>query len=192
MFSIASPTFLTEALADIRKRTEYLKVTTKRMKITTEFIEILMEQALLEAQKGETSGEVPVGAVIAVNGEIIARAHNEVEMRRDASAHAEILAMREASRVLENWRLKEAVLCVTLEPCTMCIGALRLARVPTVVFGAEDPRLGALGSLYDLSIDDRVGPLPHVIRGIQARKCKGLLSKFFEKRRTTDTQRVLH
>lgn len=110
-----------------------------------------MQEALAEARLAEEQGEVPIGAVIVCGGKIIARAHNEVEQAHDATLHAELLALRRASEVLGSWRLSEASLYVTLEPCTMCVGALVLARIQSVYFGAWDPRQGATGSLYDLS-----------------------------------------
>ncbi len=140
-----------------------------------------MHAALEQAQAGAAQGEVPVGAIVVVGGEIVSRAHNEVESGKDASAHAEILAMRRAALSAGDWRLNDALLCVTLEPCTMCIGAAKLARIPTIVFGAEDPRLGAVGSLYDLSQDARNGPVPRVIRGIEEERCRNLLQEFFKR-----------
>jgi tRNA(adenine34) deaminase len=162
------------------------------MKLSAEHIELLMQEALIEAEKASGLGEVPVGAVIALGGKIIARAHNLVETKKDATAHAEVLAMQEASRALGNWRLKDAVLCVTLEPCTMCIGAAKLSRIPTIIFGANDPRMGAVGSLYDIAIDNRVGPAPRIIRGVREDECRRMLSSFFEQRRaSTDSSRML-
>ena len=152
-----------------------------------------MQEALIEAEKASSLGEVPVGAVIALGGKIIARAHNLVETKKDATAHAEVLAMQEAGRALGNWRLKDAVLCVTLEPCTMCIGAAKLSRIPTIIFGANDPRMGAVGSLYDIAIDNRVGPAPRIIRGVRGAECRKILSSFFEERRvSSNNSRMLH
>lgn len=113
--------------------------------------EHFMREALQEAQSAASQGEVPVGAVVVVNGTIISRAHNEVERRQDATLHAELLALRRASEATGSWRLTGASLYVTLEPCTMCTGALILARIDALYFGAWDPRQGATGSLYDLS-----------------------------------------
>ena len=141
------------------------------------FMRIALEQAQLAA----SIGEVPVGAVVARENKIISSAHNRMEADKDASAHAEILAIRAASKELANWRLEDCVLCVTLEPCTMCLGAIKQARIPTVVFGASDPRLGACGSLYDLSIDPRNGPVPRIISGFEQEKCSALLKDFFSK-----------
>lgn len=153
------------------------------MKIEKELLDNLMAQALEQAVLASAMGEVPIGAVVYRGGEIIARAHNQMERLKDASAHAEILAMREASHKLGNWRLSDSILCVTLEPCTMCIGALRLARVPVIVFGADDARAGAVGSLYDISLDARLGEVPRVIKGISAQACASVLSEFFSARR---------
>jgi tRNA(adenine34) deaminase len=142
-----------------------------------------MSAALAEAELAAAKGEVPVGAVVACGGEILSRAHNLTESLRDASAHAEMLAMRRASEIKKNWRLADCVLCVTLEPCTMCIGAMRLARFSTLIFGAGDSRQGAAGSLYDLSQDERLGALPRVIRGVEEKRCAEILGEFFKKRR---------
>lgn len=152
------------------------------MKLERAFIEHLMDLALAEAELARAAGEVPIGAVVAVNSTVIARAHNRMEAERDATAHAEVVALREAGRASGNWRLNEAVLCVTVEPCTMCAGAISLARVGTVVFGAHDPRLGAYGSLYDLSQDERLGA-PRVISGVKGTVAAELLQRFFAERR---------
>lgn len=143
----------------------------------------LMQEALKEAQTAGRKGEVPVGAVIVIGEKIISRAHNLVESLKDVSAHAEMLAIRQASQSIGNWRLSEAVLCVTLEPCPMCIGAIRLARIPTIVFGAHDPRLGAVGSLFDLGSDSRLGSVPRIIQGIEEKACSEILTNFFTSKR---------
>jgi tRNA(adenine34) deaminase len=142
-----------------------------------------MAEAIREAENAAKVGEVPVGAVIAHNGAIIGRGRNRTEERTCVTHHAEILAIKEASKSLENWRLTDTIMCVTLEPCTMCIGAIRLARIPTVAFGAGDSRQGALGSLYDLSQDTRLGEPLRIIHGIEKNRCKNLLRSFFEKLR---------
>jgi tRNA(adenine34) deaminase len=152
------------------------------VKLDQRFIEHLMDLALEEAELARSSGEVPIGAVIAVQEKIVARAHNRMERTRDATAHAEAVAIREAGAAVGNWRLNDAVLCVTLEPCTMCAGAISLARIGTVVFGAADPRLGAYGSLYDLSDDERLGK-PRVISGVKAGDATAILQRFFSERR---------
>lgn len=139
-----------------------------------------MIAALHEAQLASEHGEVPVGAIVAHNGKIIGRGRNQTEQTQAVVHHAEILAIREASQTLQNWRLPECILCVTLEPCTMCLGALRLARIPILVFGAGDSKQGAVGSLYDLSQDPRTGKPLRVIQGIKKRECESMLRNFFE------------
>jgi len=153
------------------------------MTITPEFLENLMTIALSEAEKALAAGEVPVGAVIAQGERIVSRSHNQTESDRSVSSHAEMIAIGLAGKSLGNWRLNECVLCVTLEPCTMCLGAIRLSRLPTLIFGAGDSKQGAVGSLYDLSDDPRLGPPLRVIQGIQQPKCEALLREFFAKRR---------
>lgn len=153
------------------------------MHLTPELVNHLMSEALLEANTAATNGEVPVGAVIAYQNKIIGRGRNTTEADRTVIAHAEIHAINAATKSLGNWRLTECVLCVTLEPCTMCLGAIRLARIPTLIFGAGDSKQGAVGSLYDLSQDQRLGEIPRVIRGIEAERCRGVLEGFFKNRR---------
>jgi tRNA(adenine34) deaminase len=150
------------------------------MRPSPEFLNYLMTESLLEAQRAQAAGEVPVGAVVAHNNQIIARAHNTTEADSCVVSHAETHAIQLASRALGDWRLSECILCVTLEPCTMCLGAIRLARIPTIVFGAGDSRQGALGSLYDLSQDERLGPPPRVIQGVLQQECEHLLTAFFK------------
>jgi tRNA(adenine34) deaminase len=146
-------------------------------------LNLLMQAAIEQAQLGFNSEEVPVGAVVSIDGSIVGRAHNLVETNQDASAHAEILALRQAAATVGSWRLNEAVLCVTLEPCPMCASALRMFRVNTLVFGVEDERLGACGSLFDLSLDPRFGALPRVVRGVREHECRQLLQDFFRDKR---------
>ena len=144
-----------------------------------------MRAALAEAQIAmDVSGDVPVGAVI-VNqaGEIIARGRNEKEQIKDPTAHAEIQAIREATELLGDWRLSEATLVVTLEPCVMCAGAIQAARFKTVVFGAWDERVGAAGSLYDLVRDGRLGLSIEVIPGVLAAETTAQLKEFFASKR---------
>ena len=143
-----------------------------------------MREALKEAAKAKELGEVPVGAVIVVDDRTIARAHNETERCSDATAHAELLAIRRASEVLSNWRLSGASLFVTLEPCTMCIGAMVLSRIEKLYYGCTDPRQGAVGSLFDLS---RFPMFPHeveVFPGLLAQEAENLLKEFFKDRRS--------
>ncbi len=142
-----------------------------------------MEQALVEARRAAGAGEVPVGAVLVLGDEVISLAHNETERLCDASAHAEILAIRRGSEKIGNWRLSEASLFVTLEPCTMCIGAMVLARVKKLYFGAYDPRLGAVGSLFDLSAYPKFPHHLEVFPELLADKSAELLKEFFSKRR---------
>ena len=142
-----------------------------------------MAEALAEAANAFQLGEVPVGAVVVVENRIIARAHNEVELRHDATAHAEILAVQRASQCLGSWRLAEASLFVTLEPCAMCVGALLLARVKRLYFGAYDARQGAVGSLFDLSRDPALSHAIEVYPEVLADEARDLLARFFEGKR---------
>jgi tRNA(adenine34) deaminase len=153
------------------------------MRLEADFIHSLMESALNEARKAASFGDVPVGAVMARSNQIIASARNEMELRNDATAHAETLVIRRSAQLTGNWRLSDCVLCVTLEPCTMCMGAIRLARVPVVIFGAKDQRMGAVGSLYDLSLDSRLGEGPRIISGIRENEAAEILTEFFQHRR---------
>jgi tRNA(adenine34) deaminase len=155
----------------------------EQLPLSLSLLDSLMEAALEQAQLARDQDEVPVGAVVSLDGVIIARAHNLVESHQDASAHAEILALRQAAAAVSSWRLTRAVLCVTLEPCPMCASALRMFRVNTLVFGAEDERLGACGSLFDLSLEPRLGNLPRVVRGIREAECRALLQGFFRDKR---------
>lgn len=138
-----------------------------------------MDKAIAEARKAEVIAEVPIGCVIVQNDRIIARAHNLREAKQDPAAHAELLAIRKAARKLGNWRLLETTLYVTLEPCLMCMGAILLARIPTVVFGCHDPKAGAAGSLYDLSNDPRLNHRFELVSGIRRQECSSMLSDFF-------------
>lgn len=142
-----------------------------------------MLRALAEARKAEEKAEVPIGCVIVRNGKIIARGHNLRESSQDPSAHAELLAIRKAARKLGSWRLLDTTLYVTLEPCTMCMGAIILSRIPTVVFGCYDPKGGAAGSLYDLSSDPRLNHRVELLPRIMESECSGMLSDFFSKLR---------
>ena len=144
--------------------------------------EDLMRAALREARKAAEKEEVPVGAVVAHGGKIVARAHNEREKLQDPTAHAEMIALTQAAAALGTWRLEGATLCVTLEPCLMCAGAVVNARVPRVVFGARDPRAGACGSLYQVGLDTRVHAF-EVEGGVLEEECAELLRAFFQDRR---------
>jgi len=152
--------------------------------ITPEYIDTLMSEAIAQAKNAAAAGEVPVGAVIAHNGTIIGAGRNTTEEDQTVIAHAEIHAIKNASKHLGTWRLTESVMCVTLEPCTMCLGAIRLARIPVIIFGAGDSQQGAVGSLFDLSLDDRLGTPPRVIRNVRATECYTLLKEFFSSLRT--------
>jgi len=142
-----------------------------------------MACALREARRAAVAGEVPVGAVVVVRGEVVARAHNRREADRDPTAHAELLALRDASTVLGRWRLHGAELYTTLEPCPMCAGALNAARVDRVVFGARDPKAGACGSVVDLFTPGRFNHHPAVIGDIMADACGLVLREFFSAKR---------
>lgn len=145
--------------------------------------EYFMRLALREAERALEHEDVPIGAVVAHEGEVIAAAHNERELRQDPTAHAEAIALREAAQALGTWRVLEAVLYVTLEPCAMCAGAIVLARVPRVVFGASDPKAGACGSVLDVVGEPRLNHRPEVAGGLLAGECGVLLSEFFASRR---------
>jgi tRNA(adenine34) deaminase len=142
-----------------------------------------MRLALREAERALEHEDVPIGAVLVKGGEVLASAHNERELRADPTAHAEMLALREAARILGSWRVLETVLYVTLEPCAMCAGAIVLARVPRVVFGASDPKAGACGSVVDLLSLQELNHRPDVAGGLLAGESADLLRAFFASRR---------
>jgi tRNA(adenine34) deaminase len=146
-------------------------------------VDAAMEAALEEAEAALAHDDVPVGAVVVVDGRVVARRHNQRELRRDPTAHAEVLALQDAAQALGRWRLDDAVLVVTLEPCAMCAGALLAARVRQVVFGATDPKAGACGSLYNLCADPRLNHEVKVVAGVRADECSAYLTKFFANRR---------
>jgi tRNA(adenine34) deaminase len=143
-----------------------------------------MGLALEEAARAVEHGDVPVGAVALVDGQPVARRHNERELHGDPTAHAELLALRDAAGVVGGWRLGELTLVVTLEPCPMCAGALVAARVGRLVFGATDPRAGAAGSLYNLCVDPRLNHELPVTPGVRAGESAALLEAFFAARRS--------
>ena len=145
--------------------------------------EHFMRLALREAERALEHEDVPIGCVIAHEGEVLAAAGNERELRDDPTAHAEVLALREAGRVLENWRLDHCAVYVTLEPCAMCAGAIVLARAPRVVFGAPDPKAGAAGSVFDVLGEPRLNHRPEVAGGLLAGESAELLRRFFGARR---------
>ena len=145
--------------------------------------EYFMRLALREAERAAEHDDVPIGCVIAHDGEVLAAAGNERELRDDPTAHAEVLAMRDAGRALGSWRLSGTVMYVTLEPCAMCAGAIVLGRVPRVVFGAEDPKAGAAGSVFDILAEERLNHRPEVAGGLLAQDSADLLRNFFALRR---------
>jgi tRNA(adenine34) deaminase len=142
-----------------------------------------MVLAIDEARGAANHGDVPIGAVILLDGEVIARRHNEREATNDPTAHAEILALRDAAATVGSWRLEGATAVVTLEPCPLCAGALVNARVARVVFGTPDPKAGACGSLYNLASDPRLNHEFAVSSGVHAFECAKLLTSFFASRR---------
>jgi tRNA(adenine34) deaminase len=142
-----------------------------------------MRLALREAELAPAHEDVPIGIAIVRGGEVVAAAHNERELRGDPTAHAEIIALREAARVIGSWRLLDTVAYVTLEPCAMCAGALVLARVARVVYGARDPKAGACGSVLDVLSEPRLNHRPEVAGGLLSVECGDLLSAFFATRR---------
>jgi tRNA(adenine34) deaminase len=142
-----------------------------------------MRIALAEARLALEHDDVPVGAVVVYQGEVVGAGHNERERRQDPTAHAETLALQRASRRRESWRQLDSVLYVTLEPCAMCAGAIVLARVPRVVYGTTDPKAGAAGSVLDVLAEPRLNHRPVVEGGVLAAECAALLTDFFAARR---------
>jgi tRNA(adenine34) deaminase len=142
-----------------------------------------MQLALIEARLAALHGDVPIGAVVVRNGVVIAARHNEREATGDPTAHAEVLALRDAAVVVGHWRLLDCTLYVTLEPCVMCAGAVVNARIGRLVFGAVDPKAGAVQSLYQVCADDRLNHRPPVVGGVEAEVCGALLKEFFASRR---------
>ncbi len=142
-----------------------------------------MQMALAEAQQAFEEDEVPVGAVIVHGGRVIAAAHNQREALRDPTAHAEMIAITQAAESLGSWRLEDCTLVVTLEPCPMCAGAILQARIPRVVYGAQDPKAGAVHSLYQLLNDARLNHRCEVVSGVLASQCSEILTRFFRQQR---------
>ncbi len=142
-----------------------------------------MRLALGEAERAAEHDDVPIGALVVRKGEVLGAAGNERELRGDPTAHAEVLAIREASKRIGGWRIPDAVLYVTLEPCAMCAGAIVLARVPRVVYGAPDPKAGAAGSVVDILGEPRLNHRPQVDGGLLAEESAALLNAFFSARR---------
>ena len=145
--------------------------------------EYFMRLALREASRAPDHDDIPVGAVVVREGEVIGTGHNEREVRADPTAHAEMIALRDAARALGSWRVLDSVLYVTLEPCAMCAGAIVLARVPRVVYGADDPKAGAAGSVLNVLDVPQLNHRPQVESGLLAEDSAGLLREFFARRR---------
>lgn len=153
--------------------------------------ERFMEEALREAQKAAAMDEVPVGAVIVQEGEIIGRGHNLRETSQDPTDHAEMIAIREAARNTGFWRLYDCTLYVTLEPCVMCMGAMILARISRLVYGCRDPRAGAAGSIYNLAADERFNHHVEVTEGVEEGACRRIISGFFSELRQRKKNRLV-
>src|SRR3712207_3040761 len=145
--------------------------------------EWFMRLALREAERALEHDDVPIGAVVVRDGEVIGAGHNERELREDPTAHAEVLALREAAAHLGSWRVLDGVLYVTLEPCVMCAGAIVLSRVPRVVYGTDDPKAGAVHSVASLLDHPKLNPRPEVAGGLLREDCAELLLAFFRSRR---------
>ena len=154
------------------------------MTATSEQDSEFMLEAFREAEAAERLGEVPIGAVIVYEGQIIGRGHNLRETSNDPTTHAEMVAIREAAARLDSWRLLDCPLYVTLEPCVMCMGAIILARIPRLVYSCRDPRAGAVCSIYDFSRDERFNHRVEVTEGVLQENCSKLLSGFFQQLRT--------
>jgi tRNA(adenine34) deaminase len=150
--------------------------------------EQLMEAALVEARKAMACDEVPIGAVVAIGGEIVAAAFNQPISSVDPTAHAEILALRAAARAAGNYRLTGATLCVTVEPCPMCVGAMVHARIGTLIYGALEPKTGAVRSTMKLVDDPSWNHRVTVVEGVMADECRGVLQEFFREKRKRNHQ----
>ena len=142
-----------------------------------------MQLAIREAQTAEEAGDVPIGCIIAHEGTIIAKAHNQREQLTDPTAHAEMIAITQAAEYLQSWRLHGCTIYVTLEPCTMCSGAMVLARIDRLVFGCRDPKTGACGSLYNIVQDERLNHRVEITESVLEEECSAMLSDFFARRR---------
>ena len=142
-----------------------------------------MTQALKEAYKAFDANEVPVGAVIVYDNHIIARAHNQIKTLRDPTAHAEMIAITQAASFMRNERLNGCDLYVTIEPCTMCIGAVILGRFKKIIYGAEDPKTGACGSVVDLTQPGLFNHAPEIVGGVLRNECRDIIQKFFMEKR---------
>jgi len=147
-----------------------------------------MRIALDQAKIAEENGDVPIGAVVVHKNQIIAKAYNQREQLQDPTAHAEIIALTQAAAALENWHLNDCTMYVTLEPCPMCAGALVLSRMNRLVYGCDDPKAGAVKSLYNIVTDGRLNHRLEVTSGVLAGECSKLLQQFFQKRRKENTE----
>jgi len=142
-----------------------------------------MQAALDQAEAARALGEVPIGAVIVLDGEIVGRGYNLRETSNDPTTHAEMVAIRQAAEHIGHWRLLETALYVTLEPCVMCMGAIILARIPRLVYACRDPKAGAVGSIYDFAQDERFNHKVEVTEGVLGEECSQMLSGFFKELR---------
>ncbi len=147
-----------------------------------------MRLAMQEATLAEALAEVPIGALVVKDGEVLGRGHNLRETEQDPTAHAEMIAIRQAAEVLGSWRLIDCTLYVTLEPCVMCMGGIILARIPHLVYGCRDPRVGAVGSIYNFSTDDRFNHKVGVREGVLREECSAQLTSFFRSLREQKKQ----
>ena len=147
-----------------------------------------MEMALKEARKAKEIGEVPIGAVIVKNGEVIARGYNKRESLKNPLAHAEILAIDEASKILDSWRLLDCTMYVTIEPCAMCAGAIVNSRIERLVIGAMDPKMGACGSVVDLVRHEKFNHRVELVSGVLEEECSGIMKDFFRELRNRNKQ----
>jgi len=152
---------------------------------TKQIDERYMKSAINAAMIAEENGDVPIGAVIVHQGRIIAKAYNQREQLQDPTAHAEIIALTQAAAALESWRLNDCTMYVTLEPCPMCAGALVLARIDRLVFSCDDPKAGAIKSLYNIVQDKRLNHRLEITSGILAEECSAILTDFFGKKRNS-------
>jgi tRNA(adenine34) deaminase len=146
-------------------------------------VEALMRLAIEQAAKAEAAGDVPIGAIVARGGEVVAAAHNRRIIDHDPTAHAEMLAIRAAAAALGDWRLEGCTLAVTLEPCCMCAGAIVLARLERLVYGATDPKAGAIDTLYRIGSDHRLNHQAEVVAGVLSQECGAMLTRFFQAQR---------
>jgi len=147
-----------------------------------------MRMAIEAARIAEGNGDIPIGAVIVLENKIIAKAYNQREQLQDPTAHAEIIALTQAAAALENWHLNGCTMYVTLEPCPMCAGALVLSRMDRLVYGCDDPKSGACGSLYNIVADERLNHRLEVTSGVLAEQCREQLQNFFQQRRDEKTE----